>query len=107
MLEVLCVLAFVGIPVQAVRGKGHRSLYASTALAALIFGCTLFWMANASVGDLAALNAAELAGTRFMTRYFPSIATWLLVVCIASILAAVVFRHPRIPPRDLYDSWRR
>ena len=105
MLEVLCVLAFVGIPVQAVRGKGHRSLYASTALAALIFGCILLWMANSSSADRSALNAAQLAGTEFITKYFPSIATWLLVVCIASLLAAVVFRQPRVPT-TAYDPWR-
>lgn len=106
MLEVLCVLAFVGIPVQAVRGKGHRSLYATTALAALIFGCILLWMANSSADDRAALNAAQLAGTEFIKKYFPSIATWLLVVCIASLLAAVVFRHPPMPQHP-HDAWRR
>ena len=106
MLEVLCVLAFVGIPVQAVRGKGHRSLYASTALAALIFGCTLLWMASSSAADLAALNAGQLAGTEFIKTYFPGVATWLLVVCIASLLAAAVFRHPPLPQHP-HDPWRR
>jgi hypothetical protein len=107
MLEVFCVLAFVGIPVQAVRGKGHRSLYASTALAALIFGCILLWMANTSSGDISALSASQLAGTEVITEYFPSVATWLLVVCIASILAAVVFRQPRLPLPGRPDPWRR
>lgn len=96
MLELFCVVAFIGIPVQAVRGKGQRSLYASTALAALIFGCTLLWMGN-SAGNLSALDAAQRAGTKFMTDYFPSIAIWLLVVCISSLLAAVIFRQPRRP----------
>ena len=91
----LYVLAFIGIPLLALTGKGHRGLYASIALAAFVFGYTALWMSNMSVSDLRVLNTAQRAGTHFIQDWFPAIGSTLMVIGSGSLIGAVAFRRPR------------
>ena len=91
----LYVLAFIGIPLLAVSGKGHRGLYAAIALAAFVFGYTAIWMSNMSANDLRAFSTAQQAGTEFIQDYFPAIGSTLMVIGSGSLVGVVAFRRPR------------
>jgi hypothetical protein len=91
----LYVLACIGIPLLAVSGKGHRGLYASIAMAAFVFGCTILWMGSTSANNLAVLTTAQQAGTQFIQDYFPAVGTTLVAIGSGALLGTVTFRRPR------------